>query len=325
MPFGELVSQGSQKRYTAIWVGLISFLIQCADLKESKCRFGLSAKQQNQLAVYVALLNNPDADLNKAVEALTFLSASLFCHAFGKDTDSDHPLIAYTILSSTRPGNVIANPVNISPFLAAIEYFCRTTIMVYSHIVNLNDPRKVTFYDAARKLSVWLKEGENTAFAWIRQMLHLTARFIYGSNQMPRFIWGIDEGRSYTFDGYRIQLSNFVAMVRGSVQEAVSGFIELWQSYGIPTSLLLTSLDGIGDALAVRSTHYNFTRHPTNVSLRMRIAECRKAAINSGIFCQVVDGRFLWHTTTITAALNKSRKFLQLLAVAIYLSSGQPP
>ncbi|KAG8895920.1 hypothetical protein FRC01_012128, partial [Tulasnella sp. 417] len=236
MPFGEIVSESALKRYSTTWSRFIAYLINSVGVAEEECRFGLSVKQQGQLIVYMEFLDNPESDDNQAVEALTFLSATLFCHVFGKDTSSEHPLITYCILSNIQLGNIIANPVHISPFLAAMEYFCRTTIMVYSRIAHLSDPRNVTFYDATRKLSAWLKEGENTPFAWIRQMLHLTAKFAYGSNQMPRFVWGIDDGQSYTFDGYRIQVNDFISMVRGTVREAVSSFHELWKAYGLPSS-----------------------------------------------------------------------------------------
>lgn len=122
------------------------------------------------MQTYMQLLADADSDDHQALEALTFLSASLFCHPFGRDTSSEHPLIAYIILSNVKPGNIISDPLHVSPFLATMEYFCRATIMVYSHIANLSDPDKVTFYDAARRLSAWLKEGENTPFAWIRRL-----------------------------------------------------------------------------------------------------------------------------------------------------------
>lgn len=64
MPFGELVSKSAQDRYTSNWAGLIAYLINCTDLPEEKCRFGLSAKQRAQLVVYMQLL--ADADLYAA-------------------------------------------------------------------------------------------------------------------------------------------------------------------------------------------------------------------------------------------------------------------
>ncbi|KAG8987420.1 hypothetical protein FRB90_003354 [Tulasnella sp. 427] len=323
--FGEIVSTSAQTRYSSTWAALITYLINNVDCPEAECRFGLSAKQAAQLAVYLPFLQQDSNDDSKAIEALTFLSASLFCHEFGKDTTSGHPLIAFTILSSVKAGNIIADPVHISPFLASIEYFCRTTIMVFSHIIHLSDPSQVSFYDAAKKLSKWLKEGENTAFAWIRQMLHLCARFIYANNQMPRFVRGIEEGKSYTFDGYRIEVSDIIQMVRGSVEEAVERFFSLWKSYGLPEELMVTSLDDIGDALSVRSRNYNFARHPANVGIPMRSVECQDAIIDSGRFCRAIGKELVWYANTINQVLEESQAFLISLAAALYLGSGQPP
>lgn len=267
---------------------------------------------------------NSNSAEREAVEALVYLSACLFCHEFtGENTD--HPLIAFTILSSIKPGNIIANPKDISPFLARLEYFCRVTTMVFADICKGD----ATFYAAVRSLCVWVKEGENTPFAWIRQMLHLTASFVHGTNQMPRFVWGLDDSKSYTYGGFRIYVQEFVSLVRGSVQEAVDSFFQLWSSYGLPDSLLITSLDDVDEDLASRSTHYNFARNPVNFGLQTRAAECLDKAINSEIFCHKVrlkgEDLLVWHPNHIRARLAKSKLFLRSLAVALYLGSGQPP
>lgn len=333
-PFGELATDTAQNRYCSTWASLIAFLINCQGMEEEKCRFHLSPKQRDQLLIYIQYLQDasseldpkdPESVMDDAVEALTLLSASLFCHEFqGTGSSSSHPIIAYTILSNVRLGNVIANPVHISPFLAPLEYFCRTTIMVSSNMATTEDP-PMNFFDAVKIHCKWIKEGENTPFAWIRQMLHLTASFVHGANQMPRFVWGLDDGKSYTFDGFRIYVVEFIALVRTSVQDAIDGFFDLCDTYGLPNHLLFTSLDEVGDALASRTTNYNFARHSTNVSLQDRAKDCQEHMVNSGKFCKVVMGRLVWHPNVIREALKKSEAFLRCLAVALYLGSGQPP
>lgn len=254
------------------------------------------------------------------------LSAHLICHELHSTSPTtNHPLITYTILHSINPGLVISNPVHISPFLASLEYFCRVSVMGISYLDSVEYPDK-GFYNAVRGYWTWLKEGENTPFAWLRQMLHLTARFVYGSNQMPRFVWGLDDGKSYTFDGYRIQVSEYISMVRSSVQDAVDAFFDLWDSYGLPRDLLLTSFDGVDDDLAVRAVNYNFTRHPPNTDLERRGKLCEAAMINSGKFCEPRGKQTLaWHPHAIREVFKKSEAFLRSLAAALYLSSGQPP
>ncbi|KAG8901288.1 hypothetical protein FRC00_008030 [Tulasnella sp. 408] len=325
-PFGELATEEAQNRYCSAWAGLIAYLINCAGDPDEKRGFGLSLTQESQLGVYMNLLFNRNSNDGMAIEALVYLSGCLFFHEFAGDSNTDHPLIAYTILSSTKPGNVIANPVHISPFLARIEYFCRVTVMVYASLATSHER---SFFSAVKELCRWVKEGENTPFAWVRQMLHLTATFVHGTNQMPRFVWGLDNSESYTFDGYKIYVKEFISLVRGSVQDAVGSFFGLWASYGLSDDLLLTSLDDVGDQLASRSTNYNFARHPVNVSLQNRAEDCLDRAIDSGIFCRKkrVNGedRLLWHPHSIRQRLEMSKKFLLTLAVALYLASGQPP
>ncbi|KAG8932633.1 hypothetical protein FRC01_012975 [Tulasnella sp. 417] len=333
-PFGQLTTQESRDRYCSRWAGFIAYVINCKDVGVETRRFTLSPTQLKQLEYYIDLLKDPlselDADargskLLDAVETLAVLSALLTCHDLEETgSSSRHPLIAYTILHSIQPGLIISNPVHISPFLASLEYFCRTTVMVLAYMAS-GDEADLTFFKAVKASSVWVKEGENTPFAWIRQMLHLTARFVYGTNQMPRFIWALDGGSSYTFDGYRIQVSEYTSMVKSAVQDAIDSFFDLWDSYGLPRDLLFTSFDEVDDALAVRSVNYNFARHPSNVKLQSRVEKCKNTMVDSKRFCSLAQGKLFWHPHAIRDAFAKSEAFLRRLAAALYLGSGQPP
>ncbi|KAG9004753.1 hypothetical protein FRB90_010764 [Tulasnella sp. 427] len=253
MSFGE-VGDNTKKRYASVWAGFISMLIKGRAMLPEARRFSLSDLQDSQLGVYIEYLEmetpQSSEDVDMGAEALALLSLVLLQDELGSNNSAEHPLVSYTILSSIKPGNIVADPVHISPFLASLEYFCRVTVLVLAKVASLDASEPVTFFQAVVSLTPFIKEGHNTPFAWIRQMLHLTGAFARSTNRASRFVWSIEEPNTYTFDGYRIRLDEFKSMVRGSVVEAVHAFFELWDAYSIPRDLVPELSINIGDELA---------------------------------------------------------------------------
>ncbi|KAG9017699.1 hypothetical protein FRB90_000239, partial [Tulasnella sp. 427] len=330
MPFGE-VTADTKKRYATSWAGFITMVLNGRDAPPNQRRFTLSKLQRDQITCYLKYLQHPSpqtADTaNMGAEALVLLSSVLLRQELGGKDGAEHPLITYTILSSIKPGNIVSDPVHISPFLAGLEYCARATIMVIADLASCDPTATVTFHHAVLSLVEWIREGHNTPFAWIRQMLHLTAVFARSTNRIGRFVWGLDEGEPvYSFDGYRIWVSEFKCMVRSSVVEAVEGFFQLWTAYGLFGEVDPPHVtDTIGDALSQRAANYNFLRHPLNVDLQNAEIECIATMANSDLFCTVIDGQVIPYVSRVHEALERSRQFLLSLAAAIYLSSGQPP
>lgn len=323
-PFGEVITDETKDRYWQSWARFITFVTYYKDFTEKDRRFALTETQKTGVDNYVTIVTAVSPKPNRAerVRALLNISLILVAHDLGASRQSVHPLFAYTVLSNLHKGNNFADPHIVSPFLAGLEYFVRS--IIFSAAIRDSAQPGSSLYDTVSMYRQWIVEGRNTPFAWLRQMLHLSAHYIFDTNRMPRFMWSGQGASSFWFDGDLIQYKHIQLMIRTKVQRVHDLFNRLWTLYGLPLEWM-TSQTIWKDVHRERATNYCFLDAPENFKLADLGKRALQHVMKSNYFSGVAGGKLYWYESRVRRVLKASQEFMAELACAMYLTGGQPP
>lgn len=326
-PFQETTTMTTKEKYGASWASFLAFVINGRSIAEDERHFSLTEEQETEIDRYTQIIaGNPTRA--ERYDAIIYLSYALLAHTMGSSQAHLHPLIAFSILHNINPNNIFASPENVSPFLAGLQYYARTVIFVHSRLLSSPKPDGLpvpSLFDAVRAEHKWLKEGEDTVFAWIRQMLHLTGAYSHHVHRLPRFVWGKDDGKSYSFDGHRIKVDSVRKMIRASIRRAHKSFTKLWKELDIPPDILIEDPIDVCDNISDRCPNYSFVRDQRNYTILENIEKIRKRVLDSNTYCKVKNGTVYWDPGRMNKLLSMTEQFVKDLAVAMYLTGGQPP
>jgi hypothetical protein len=192
--------------------------------------------------------------------------------------------------------------------------------------VALSDERPLTLFQCVLSEVQWLKEGSDTFFSWLRQMVHLSASFAYATTRPARFMWPIDTSDRFIFDGRPIIITSFKSMFSSALHTLHKEFVDLWVNrFQIPLDLLSTSLD-IDDDMHNQTVNYNHMRHPPNAAIQARADRILDRISTDRVFYKNQTG----HSLTPVAAGMRTvfpfcRRFVETLALCCQISGGQPP
>jgi hypothetical protein len=333
-------------------------VLNTVDDDVAKRRYTLTKTQEAAVRKY----KNASVD-QRRVSALLQLSRALIACNFEGFEDTSHPIICFTIISNTKPGGLVADPLEVSPFLAALQYFCRATMFLWGYsraalsasgnpsipvpdqlhaiIPTQMDPSTqmepgtqashtpqqptVTLFDSLVVASKWLKDGDTTPFAYIQQMMRLSAMLASSSNRMGRFIWDFNGAEHFSFDGNAINYTDFRHMMSKGLEDVSNTFLDLWESFDLPKAWLIDDLKSVGDELASRAENYNYVRHGGNVHVTDRARQVRDHIVNCGKFFRTVDNKLFPLKSNMKKALALCEAFVKELAAIVYLLGGQPP
>ena len=321
-------------------------------------RYTLSSAQEAAVIKYTKATTD-----GRRISALLQLSRSLVaCHFEGLE-GTTHPIVCFAILSNTKPGGLVADPEEISPFLAALQYFCRSIMFLWAYgqaVASMSEDAmiavptqlqmiiptqvepgtqgsqgtqgtqrrqhpKVTLFQSSVAASKWLKEGDITPFSYIRQMMHLAAMLSSSTNSMGRFVWDFSGAERFSFDGNVIDYADFRVMMSKSLDDLSAKFLALWATFDLPEEWLINDLTTIGDELGSRAEHYNYMRHGGNVHLTERAREIRHRVSDGGKYFRNVNGSLFALKSNMKKTLALCEDFVKDLAAIVYLHGGQPP
>lgn len=332
MPFGEVVTNKTKRDYANLWARFIAYVLNNKDRSPADRRFELTPEHVAAINAYTLAIADAPAPLytpathSQRVDALLTLSYALIAHRLPAARQSVHPLVAFTILTNIQTGLIFADPIRASPMIASIKYMERA-IVLSDAIRESQDPRNTaaSLFDSVQGRRQWIMEGQNTMFAWICQMAHLTAYYVYESDRMPRFVWSRDGGKSWWFDGDRIMHEQFVGMFKIQLLNCQREFTDLWTTgWGLPLQWM-TSRTLWRDDTSEKATNYCFIDDPANVELHQLYTQCLKHVSNKGRLCRMVTGQICWHETQIREVFERSREFVKTLMCTAHMLGGQPP
>ena len=324
-------------------------IVNTVDVDSTVRHYTLTSAQEAVVTKYMTATDN-----DRRISALLQLSRALVACDFEGLEGTTHPIVCFAILSNTKPGALVADPEEITPFLAALQYYCRSIMFLWAYSQALasseeatapaqlqaiaptqvesstqsSQPQrrpKVTLFQTSIACSKWLKEGDITPFSYVRQMMHLAAMLSSSANRMGRFVWDFSGAERFSFDGTIIDYGDFRAMMSNSLQDLSTKFLALWASFDLPEEWLINDLTMIGDELASRAEHYNFMRHGGNGHLNERARQIRRHIADGGKYFRNVNGSLFALKSNMKKALAQCEDFVKDLAGMVYLHGGQPP
>ena len=322
-PFKQLAADGSLRGYSHTWAHFLSFVITCINMDDTVRRFSLTQHQRiSILKLKEALCDGHSTSETRQMQ-IQATSYTLLAHTLGKQQGTEtHPLITFVIISNINPGNIFASPENVSPFLSRIQYGIRTILFLQMHNLVDPSPEGLSLFQAMEMEVKWLKEGQDTIFSWLRQMIHLCATFAHSAIRMPKFVWGLDDGVTFSYSGYKIKYKAVTEMISQSVIEVQAAFSKVWEMLCLPKEWFVEDTS-FADRLADRSAEYFFGKLEN--LLNERSQDVINHVLNSGEFCSVIGGQIIWFPAQINKLLNAIEDFNTVLAYALYLTGGQPP
>lgn len=315
------VFPSTRQRYGRWLAKAISFTVQAQDLPVEDRRFILDASESALVQDYKAATQ--EAPLSPAVHqaAVGQLAYGMIARPLSASGRYPHPFIAFVILQHIGKDLRFAGPEQISPFLAGIQYAIRC--LVLQQAVQDAATEGIPLSEAVVQRLEWIQEGKHTVFSWIRQMLHLTASYAFNLETRPRFIWGNDQGQSFSFDGYTIAIDSWRAMVLHQVQSTYTTYKSVINMLGLPLEWFRIDRD-VTDAVAQAGAGYNFLRHGQNWFLDVRAREIKKEVLKSNKFACLINGQLIWLGGRIRPLLRELDVLLKKLLTTIHLTGGQP-
>ncbi|KAG8898158.1 hypothetical protein FRB99_007633, partial [Tulasnella sp. 403] len=321
-------SEDTVRRYSRTWAQLLVFVIKYHSKPIGERHFVVRNPLKAAIEAYEVMMD-PESPTQLSKEqrlsAMHDLSMALIQQNLGNVAKGSHPLTAFVILSSIKP-NLSLNAVeSISPFLAGIQFFIRAHVFkAMLNALDADDSEDTSLFDQKDRYIKYVKEQQDTVFSWLQSMIHLATSCSSQASHLPRFFWGKDQGRSFVFDGERIQYNTVCTMIQDAVKDLKNEFNGLYKLFGLTQDLGVDS-EVIRDTIDCEGVNYTFTMDPRNHEATTMAVKAQEMMLNSNIFCQIVDGRVVWKNLTIQKAMDKVEVFATQLLYTLYLTGGQPP
>lgn len=292
-------------------------------------RFKLTAPQKAAFTKLKMLLTKTtpveSAEMSAAVVDATY--ALTACRLGGEEDGEDHPIVAYTILKNTKPGNIIAAPDKVGPTLAPPQYIMKSAVYLKMRQRVLESNGALSLFDAYENEEQWLKEGKDTPYAYIRQTVHLAGFWGHQVTRMPRFKWE-KTGTHFWYNGQRFSYRDFKVMLGMRVHNLQVKFLELCQLFDIPPELLaqMEDLKEMADNQDKRSTRYSFLDDDANLKWMGNVKAVMDHVVDKLKLC-VRTGKegIKFFPDKVKIVLEKCKEFLKHLLAVMYLTGGQPP
>lgn len=320
-------TDGTSAVYAADWARLLSFILQSLELSEAERRFSLTPEQDEKMRALLAMLQEGTSTREEKRAAIIDATYALLVQELTRLPQSEqHPIMTFIILSNVTLGNHIAAPENVSPTLAPVQFILRAALLCHMISIANASGGAISLFQTLKTELQWVKEGEDTIFAWLRQTGHLTAYWAHQATRMPRFKWETSQTH-FWYNGQNLALTDFKTMLSSSVDTLGDILNELSTFYNLPKDLFvsLDELKTMGDHQDKRSENYCFLDDVGNAAFKDRAKNIVKHMVDNCHICTRVEGELVWSPGRVRAAMELSERFLNQLILVMYLTGGQPP
>ncbi|KAG8914533.1 hypothetical protein FRC00_012701 [Tulasnella sp. 408] len=326
---GDLIVQSTYDRYTLTWTRFLAFILSAVDLPANEQIVYLTDPQIDSARLLKEGMRTGDAE--SLIPDIIALSYDIITGTFPTSKTLPPALMAFCVYSNARENGIIADPRNVSPWMAGVQYMIRSFVLYHAAALTAQaeDQAKpgelvLTLYDAVEAEMKWVTEMRGTAFSWVRRIIHAAAQLAGSGNYMPKFMWCDWTTGMFRYGGHSITVAHISALLADSIEEAQRELEVLFDELGLSAEHYIKQTT-FADNLAERNTNYNFTKHPNNRELHYRTEQAKRDVLDRSTFGRTIGGRPKSFYKPIMNVLDTCKSFLKALAVAMYLTGGQPP
>ena len=138
------------------------------------------------------------------------------CYRIRSFIDStDFPIVRFLCYFSQVDG-VFSPPSHVTEMVAALQYFIRVVVLNLGRNSTIED---VSSHEPVPAYHQFVREGLQTPFAQIREIMHLASSFAVNQTSVPRVYWLNDVGTSLLIDGNRIDLEHIRSWIARGIKE----------------------------------------------------------------------------------------------------------
>ena len=204
-------------KYAAVASHFVAFLINTHDDEKHIPLY--TEDQRTVIAEYISSLEcaSEFMDLQDVVGShLHRLLIANVCYRIRSFIDStDFPIVRFLCYFSQVDG-VFSPPSHVTEMVAALQYFIRVVVLNLGRNSTIED---VSSHEPVPAYHQFVREGLQTPFAQIREIMHLASSFAVNQTSVPRVYWLNDVGTSLLIDGNRIDLEHIRSWIARGIKE----------------------------------------------------------------------------------------------------------
>lgn len=347
MGFSRLQESTTVTRYALVFVQLIAMLVRLvidksyAAILDDANLFGLEGLRSSILELWKASTSKEEDGVVVPTKLVHDVGKALFLVHRGPSESLERtcPVYRFLIWSSLSKRGGFKQIAEISPVLSMLQYWCRSVVLMEYAEWSTRERSNAVKEDLAEfnRLMLHVKEGVNTPFNALRQVIHLARAMTGEAPGMPQVYWKGEGFRSLqTIKGKSISLDDIGKTVKGLLARA-TGILRSEVLCGLDDPRIDKIVQGTGQERVLcddlNSSHrgYSFLLDRDNEWLVQGCDEalikhilCTPSLKTSFILDDPNPGQVEWNRHRLKDWFESVAEFVSLLSSLIHITAGQP-
>jgi hypothetical protein len=259
------------------------------------------------------------------MSAIHELGLSLFCYERKDVSKGDFacPVYRFLVMACLREDGGFVSELRVGNVITKLQWCCRA--LIYEEV--LRRMKTMREDEAWEELGKYVKEGKYTAFNSLRQVMHLASAIAFSLMGLPQVEWLDDDYRKVSINGKAVTFDDVKRFVFERM-EAAKIQLEREILFGHDFKNFGYDCGKVVDGLWQRKVGYSFINSTENEFFKFKhkvLEVLLKDPLVRPVFGKRVSGRKLeWNKDGCKGWLKRTKAFLEVLAVVIHITYGQP-